>query len=234
MAQEAAKAYWRLTVLWLIASCALGLLCALALFDPRLLDAHAVFGYGRLVEAHRTAVIYGFLFNAVFASGYTFIPRFVDPPIRYRPVSVYLAWFGSLVTLAGMIFILGGHGSGQEYVDMPVSISLVFWAFLLGVAVDLGLMMAGGRILTPHPSLGLLFPAILLPAVIFPFALPGWWGAGVFAALRAWIAIRALFFLSFLFGAVQPEERRPLADRAASANIDLGKAPEPAAQSKTG
>jgi hypothetical protein len=109
---------------------------------------------------------------------------------------------GAFIVLIGVVSVLAGHGSGREYADFPPAVAIVFWLYLVAVALDLGFIMIGSRGIIKHPLLGLLLPAALLPAVIYPFALPDWWGTGMFAALRTWISLRALFVFSFMFAGI--------------------------------
>ena len=197
MAQEAARAYWRFTVLWLVAGSALGVLSALSLLAPEFLSAHPVFGFGRLVAAHRAVMIHGALFAGVFASAYTLLPRLTQAPAVSGRSGWLLAWVGAAIVLAGVVSIMGGQGSGREYADLPSTLAFIFWLYLICVALDLSALLARSRAIAPGPSSGFLLMASILPAVVYPFALPGWWGTGLFEAVRTWISWRAIFMLSF-------------------------------------
>ena len=202
MAQETARAYWRFTVLWLITGSALGILCALSLLFPQLLAAHHILGYGRLIAAHRTAIIHGAMFSAVFASGYSLLPKLTQAIAIRKHRSLIFAWAGAAIVLVGLVLILAGHGSGREYADLPVWLALVFWAYLIATAIDISTLVMHTRSIVPHPSTGLLLVATILPAIVYPFALPDWWGVGLFDALRGWIGWRAIFAGSFALGAI--------------------------------
>jgi cbb3-type cytochrome oxidase subunit 1 len=202
MAQHAARAYWRFAVLWLIVGCALGTLAALSFLAPDTFGQHALLGFGRLAAAHRAAMIHGVLFSAVFACCFTLLPRMNRAMPVPRPLSVFIAWFGSAVVLWGVLGILSGAGSGQEYADFPRPIGFLFWLFLVAVALDLSFQLASAKTLAPHPSQGLLLAAATIPAVVYPFGLPDWLGSGLFAALRTWIGWRTIFIASFAASAV--------------------------------
>ncbi|MFH1676599.1 MAG: cbb3-type cytochrome c oxidase subunit I [bacterium] len=202
MAKDTARTYWRIVLVWLLAGCALGLLCALSLIFPDLARISPVLGYGRLLAAHRAAMIHGVLFTFIFALSYSILPPLVQlSPSRWVLGKILLA-FGSLVVLFGLIFILAGKGSGWEYSDFPVELSFLFWLYLLGTAIDIGYIVINGRVLREHPATGFLILAALLPSVAYPFTIPGWWGAGLFAPLRIWIGWRTIFFGSFTAAAI--------------------------------
>lgn len=202
MTQEAAKAYWRFTVLWLIVGVALGILAALALLLPESLSARPVLGYGRLVAAHRAAIIHGAIFAAVLASAYTLLPRLMQSQFNATRSSDILAWTGAAIVLAGVVTILGGHGSGREYADLPLVLGLVFWIWLILVAIDITIILSKARALEPNPASGLLVLAAMLPAIVYPFALPGWWGSGSFDILRTWLSWRTLYITCFTLAAI--------------------------------
>ncbi len=202
MALDAARAYWRFTVLWLIVGCALGTLSAFTLLVPAAFDSHPVLSFGRLVSAHRAAIVHGALFSAVFAVSFTLLPRLGQASSGPRPLSTVLAWAGAAIVLIGVVGILGGRGSGEEYADLPPTLAFAFWLFLVAVALDLGFQLIRAKNLVPHPSQGLLLLAAFIPAVIYPFGLPDWLGVGLFAGLRSWITWRTLFLLCFAAGAI--------------------------------
>jgi len=201
MTQEAARAYWRFTILWLIAGAVLGLLSALSFFAPGFLSTQPIIGYGRLVAAHRAAMVHGALFAAVFATGYSLIPKLGQVTSGRRQLSVVLAWAGMIITLAGVLGILFGKGSGREYSDFHPVIAVLFWLYLIVAAIDITQVLSRGKALTSHPSMGLLFISVVLPALVYPFALGDWWGTGLFNALRMWTGWRMLFTGSVAAGA---------------------------------
>ncbi len=202
MAQEAARAYWRFTVLWLIIGSALGILAALALLAPQLFSARPTLGFGRLVAAHRATMIHGVFFAAVFASAYTLLPRLTQAHLYSSRASLGLGWIGAAIVLAGVLSILAGHGSGREYADLPDTLAFIFWLYLILVAVDLSVLLTRTRSLAPSPATGLLLLAAIIPAVVYPFALPEWWGGGIFDAVRTWVGWRTIFIGSFTAAAL--------------------------------
>jgi len=142
------------------------------------------------------------MFSAVFASAYTLLPKMLQTQVSSTRSSDILAWSGAAIILAGVVTILGGHGSGREYADLPLVLGLVFWLWLILVAIDISIVLYRSRTLEPIPSAGLLLLAAMLPAIVYPFALPGWWGAGLFDTVRTWMSWRALFISSFTLAAI--------------------------------
>ncbi len=202
MAQEAARVYWRFTVLWLIIGSALGILCALSLFTPEFLKSHHMLGYGRLVAAHRACMVYGAMFSAVFATGYSLLPRLTQTQVVSGKVSLTIAWLGAIIIVLGVLSIINGHGSGREYADLPVWLATLFWFYLIAVAIDIVFMVTRSRVMQTHPGTGFLFVAIVIPAVVYPFTLPDWWGVGLFDSLRVWIGWRTIFITCFVSAAL--------------------------------
>lgn len=202
MAQNAARAYWRLTVLWLIVGCSLGTLAGLSLLSPDAIGSRSFLTFGRLVAAHRAVIIHGVLFSAVFASGYTLLPRLCQASQVSRPLSVGLSWIGTAIVLLGVISILSGSGSGEEYADLPKPLAFLFWLYLVAAALDIGLLLAKAKSLMRHPAQGLLLLGVMIPAVIYPFAIPDWLGVGLFASVRTWMGWRTIFISGFAASAL--------------------------------
>lgn len=202
MAQDAARAYWRFTILWLIIGAVLGILSALSLLVPGFHTSHPLPGYGRLVSAHRASMIHGVMFTCVLATAYTLLPRLTQSRVRSGRFSRALAWIGFLIVLIGIVHVIAGMGSGREYSDLPAGFAFLFWLYLIAIAVDISLLMAGSSVMMMNPATGFLFLAAVLPAVVYPFCLPDWWGAGLFDALRVWISWRTIFFGCFTAAAL--------------------------------
>ena len=202
MSQDAARAYWRFTVLWLFVGCALGTLAGLSLLTSGTIGHDPLPGYGRLVAAHRAVIIHGVLFSAMFGVCFTLLPRMNRAVMESGPISLFIACFGTAVVIIGTIGILIGLGSGREYADFPSVVGFVFWLYLLAVALDLGFQIMRSKTFKLQPSQGLLLTAAIIPAVVYPFGLPDWLGTGFFAALRTWIGWRTIFLVSFAVGAI--------------------------------
>ncbi len=197
MAQQAARVYWRFTLVWLITGSVLGILCALSLLAPDFLKSNPILSYGRLVAAHRASIIYGVLFSGVFATGYSLLPRLTGARFLSPWLSMVIAWTGEVIVILGVVAILLGFGSGREYSDLPLSLGFIYWVYLIYMAGDFGTMIARSKSLGTHPATGFISIATILPAVVYIFALPDWWGSGVFDALRTWISWRTIFISVF-------------------------------------
>jgi len=202
MSSNIARAYWRFTVLWLIAGSVTGILAALSIISPQFLAAHPILGYGRLVQVHRTLMIHGVMFSVLFGCCYALLPRLARSKYEPGTLSRFLTWASFILVLLGTVLILLGHGSGREYSDLPPLIAFLFWLYLIATAFDIGRIVSGSGLIRQSPATGLLFLAAVIPSIAYVFALPGWWGAGGFDVVRTWIGWRTLFILSFTIGAI--------------------------------
>lgn len=197
MAQDAARAYWRFTVIWLIIGTVFGIFSALSLFVPEFHTSHPLPGFGRLVAAHRASMVHGVLFSGVLALAYTLLPRLTQARTKSSRFSKILAVIGFLIVLFGILLITLGYGSGREYADLPAGFAILYWFYLMAVAVDISILLLKSTVVTSHPATGLFYLAAVLPAIVYPFALPHWWGAGLFDALRVWVSWKTIFIGSF-------------------------------------
>ncbi|MCX6647438.1 MAG: cbb3-type cytochrome c oxidase subunit I [bacterium] len=152
MAQDAARAYWRFTILWLIIGAVLGILASLSLLVPGFHTSHPLPGYGRLVSAHRACMIHGVLMTAVMAQAYTLLPRLTKSRVKSVRFSLIAAWIGFAIVAVGIIQIIAGMGSGREYSDLPTGFAILFWFYLIAVAIDLSLLLAGSNVMASNPS----------------------------------------------------------------------------------
>lgn len=201
MTWETARIYWRISAAWLITACGLYVLSTIALISPDLLAANPALNYGRLAVACRIAIFNGFLITALFATGYSFLPSMRGNPGVFRWVRNTLPWVGASLVFLAIIVVLAGYGSGRAFADMPIGLFIAFWVFLIAVAFDFGFRAVHDTNVRNVPAAGLLLPAVLLPSLTFIFAMPDWWGSGMFAVLRTETAIR-IMFLCFIFAAI--------------------------------
>jgi mono/diheme cytochrome c family protein/cbb3-type cytochrome oxidase subunit 1 len=201
MDPSTSRAYLRFSILWLTAGILSGIIASLDLVNPEFLQTQPALLYGRISAAHRAIIVHGFLFSTLFAVCYWLIPKLTRSIPSKNLFSTPIAWFGNLVVAVGVVFIFTGLGSGQRFTDIPVALAFIFWIYLILAAIDIGRILIKSDTRIEHPSIVLLIPAALIPAVAYPFTMPGWWGFGIFAALRIWTSWRVIFSMSFLLAA---------------------------------
>jgi len=202
MTQDATRVYLRFVVLFLIVGAILGILAAFSILLPDVFRTQPIPGYGRVVAAHRMLMVHGVLFFGVLGCAYALIPRMAGVTNGSRSLSTIIAWIGAIVVAIGALLILGGKGSGHEYSDLPPALAFLFWLFLIFTSVDIALILSRQKTLKLNPAQGFLFLAAVFPAVVYPFAIPGWWGDGLSESTRIWVTWRAIFTGVFLSGAI--------------------------------
>lgn len=137
-----------------------GVLAALWLGSLSFLTAMSgVLSPGRLRSAAMTALMIGWLVQALVGAAYYVVPRIVGARLRRGPVAMVGLWALSALTVLGVVLVLLGLGDGVEpfslpwWLDLPVLVALMIPAVVVidtirhrteqGVYVSLWFVMAG-------------------------------------------------------------------------------------------
>jgi cytochrome c oxidase cbb3-type subunit 1 len=106
-------------IFWLLVGSFLGLLAALKMTHPHLLDGAAWLTFGRIRPAHLNAVIYGWASAAGIGVGLWLMARLCRVPLMHTKLLITAAIFWNLGVLVGLIGIIGGDSRSIEWLEFP-------------------------------------------------------------------------------------------------------------------
>lgn len=125
--------------IWFLLGSFCSLLCSIKFHSPNFLAAAAWLGYGRLLPAGRTALLYGGCLQAGLGVGLWLLARLGRLPLLYHLPAILGAIFWNLGVTIAFLGLLRGDTTGFEYLELPaysVGILLVGYLLLgLGAAI---------------------------------------------------------------------------------------------------
>lgn len=119
-------------IFWLIVGTLLGLIAALKMNFPELLDGPAWLTFGRLRPAHLNIVAYGWASSVGLGVAIWLMARLCRFPILSHSILISAAIIWNLGVLVGLLGILAGDGRSIEWLEFPSYASpVLFVAFAL-------------------------------------------------------------------------------------------------------
>ncbi len=117
-------------IFWLLVGSLLGVLAALKMNFPTLLDSGAWLTFGRIRPAHLNVVAYGWASSAAIGVGIWLMARLCRVPLLNQSLVISSAVIWNLGILIGTLGILAGDGRSIEWLEYPgYSTPIIFVAF---------------------------------------------------------------------------------------------------------
>ena len=107
------------SILWLLTGSVLALIASIKLHSPGFLGDCEYLTYGRVLPAARTALVYGWGFNAAFAFAFWLLPRLGRSTLRGGGLLVVAAIFWNIGVKLGLLGIMAGYGTSIEWLELP-------------------------------------------------------------------------------------------------------------------
>jgi cytochrome c oxidase cbb3-type subunit 1 len=183
-----ALAYVSSSVFWLLAGSGLGLLAALKIHSPGLLDSAPWLSFGRIRPAHLNVVVYGWVSLAGAGMVCALMGRLCRTPLRWRGLLYASALLWNAGLLAGTLALLAGGSRGLEWLEFPLPAALLVAAAFLLFALSMFRTFSARTAVHVYISLWYIlaalvwFPLLYLVANGYPYV-----GAGQ-AAMNWWYA----------------------------------------------
>lgn len=205
------------SVVWLFIGLLLAFLSSIKLHGSGFLASTSWLTYGRIYPAALNVLVYGFATQAGLGLAIWMLARLGRTVMRAPVVATVAGVFWNLGVTLGLFGMLGGHLTGFEWLEMPVSgAPILFFSYvLLGTCALLGLAGRHERVLYVSQwyllAALLWFPWIYSTAQLLLFASPargvvqevvnGWYEQNLFTLWLTPIGLAAVFyFLPKLLG----------------------------------
>ncbi|PWG60944.1 cbb3-type cytochrome c oxidase subunit I [Spiribacter halobius] len=171
-------------VAWLVVGSAYGLISSLKMHMPELLADTATLTFGRIRPMHLNAVAYGWTSMAGLGVAVWLIPRLFKTPLVGAGFATAGAWLWNLGMALGLIAIGAGFSDGEEWLEIPWQIDLLFVVGGGLCAVPLLLTVRNRQVRHLYVTSWYLMAALIWFPVLFlianlPYVFPGASGATV-------------------------------------------------------
>lgn len=171
-------------VVWLVVGSVYGLVSSLKMHMPELLADTAALTFGRIRPMHLNAVAYGWTSMAGLGVAVWLIPRLFKTPLVGAGFATTGAWLWNLGLALGLIAIGAGYSDGEEWLEMPWQIDLLFVVAGGLCAVPLLLTVRNRQVQHLYVTSWYLMAALIWFPVLFlianlPYVFPGASGATV-------------------------------------------------------
>ena len=116
------------TIVWGVVGMLVGLIIALQLVYPTILNFQPYFNFGRLRPLHTNAVIFAFVGNGIFMGVYYSLQRLLKARMFSDTLSTIHFWGWQLIIVAAAITLPLGLTTGKEYAELewPIDIAITF------------------------------------------------------------------------------------------------------------
>lgn len=118
------------TIIWGVVGMLVGLIIALQLVFPTVLNFQPYFNFGRIRPLHTNAVIFAFVGNGIFMGVYYSLQRLLKTRMFSDVLSTIHFWGWQLIIVAAAISLPLGMTSGKEYAELewPIDIAItIIW-----------------------------------------------------------------------------------------------------------
>ncbi len=106
-------------VFWMVVAASIGVIEAVKLFYPELLQGIPALAYGRLRPVHVNLGIFGFMSMGYLGAAFYMVPRLTQTALYSETLGVLTAWGWNLNLMGGVLAILMGFSKGKEYEELP-------------------------------------------------------------------------------------------------------------------
>ena len=118
------------TVIWGVVGMLVGLIIALQLVFPTILNVQPYFNFGRIRPLHTNAVIFAFVGNGIFMGVYYSLQRLLKTRMYSDVLSKIHFWGWQLIIVAAAITLPLGISTAKEYAELewPIDIAItIIW-----------------------------------------------------------------------------------------------------------
>jgi cytochrome c oxidase cbb3-type subunit I/II len=118
------------TIIWGVVGMTVGLLVALQLVFPTVLNLQPYFNFGRIRPLHTNAVIFAFVGNAMFMGIYYSLQRLLKARMFSDVLSKIHFWGWQLIIVAAAVTLPLGYSTAKEYAELewPIDIAItIVW-----------------------------------------------------------------------------------------------------------
>jgi cytochrome c oxidase cbb3-type subunit I/II len=118
------------TIIWGVVGMLVGLIIALQLVFPTVMNFQPYFNFGRIRPLHTNAVIFAFVGNGIFMGVYYSLQRLLKTRMYSDKLSKIHFWGWQLIIVAAAITLPLGITTGKEYAELewPIDIAItIIW-----------------------------------------------------------------------------------------------------------
>ena len=192
---------------WLAVSIILGIISSAKVHSPGFLSSYGWLTYGRVQPAHLSALVYGWGFQAAFGVIIWLMARLSRQQCKSAGTILTAGHVWNLAVSVGLIWILGGGGSGIPWMEFPRFIwpvlLVTYFVIIVWSFIQFRVRPAGYVYITQWYLMAAIvwFPWVFLTANMLVHLIPG--HPVMVAAVAAWYkyAILFLFFAPVALGA---------------------------------
>lgn len=171
-------------VVWLVVGSLYGLLSSLKMHWPELLADSAALTFGRVRPMHLNAVAYGWASMAGLGAAVWLLPRLFKTPLVGRRLATAGAVLWNIGMAAGLVAIGAGFSDGEEWLEFPWQIDMIFVVAGGLVAAALLLTVRQRKVQHLYVTSWYLMAALVWFPILFlvanmPYVFPGSAGAAV-------------------------------------------------------
>lgn len=191
---------------WLAVSIVLGLISSMKVHSPHFLNDCSWLTYGRVFPAHINALIYGWGFQAAFASLIWLMARLSRKECTSAGIILTAGHVWNLGVMLGTIGILAGFGTGLPWMEFPTFawplLLVTYFVIVIWSFIQFRVRPEGTTYFAQWYLLGAMiwFPWIYITANTLLHCIPGHpvMGAGISAWYKS--ALTFLFFTPIALG----------------------------------